>query len=31
MNFYPKEISKITAGIKHFEKVKAFWLAKPED
>ena len=31
MNFYPKEISKITSRIEHFEKVKAFWLAKPED
>lgn len=28
--FYPKEISKITKRIGKFEKVKEFWLSKPE-
>jgi hypothetical protein len=28
--FYPKEIEKITARIQHFEKVRQFWLAKPD-
>lgn len=31
MEFYPKEIGKITARIEHFEKVREFWLSKPED
>jgi hypothetical protein len=31
MEFYPREISKITMRIDHFEKVRAFWLAKPDD
>ncbi len=30
MDFYPKEIGKITARIEHFEKVRQFWLAKPD-
>lgn len=29
--FYPKEITKITRRIGKFEKVKEFWLSKPED
>ncbi len=29
--FYPKEIAKITGRIGKFEKVKEFWLSKPED
>lgn len=28
--FYPREIAKITKRISKFEKVKEFWLAKPE-
>jgi hypothetical protein len=28
--FYPREIAKITKRIGKFEKVKEFWLAKPE-
>jgi hypothetical protein len=28
--FYPREITKITRRIGKFEKVKEFWLAKPE-
>jgi hypothetical protein len=28
--FYPKEIAKITKRIGKFEKVKEFWLSKPE-
>ena len=28
LSFYPKEIFKINARIEHFEKIKAFWLAK---
>jgi hypothetical protein len=30
MDFYPKEIGKITARIEHFEKVRDFWLSKPD-
>ena len=30
LDFYPREIRKIDSRIKQFEKVKAFWLAKPE-
>ena len=30
ITFYPKEIGKITARIKHFEKVRQFWLEKPD-
>jgi hypothetical protein len=30
LTFYPKEISKITKRIGKFEKVKEFWLSKPE-
>lgn len=30
MSFYPKEISKITSRIEHFEKVREFWLSKPD-
>jgi hypothetical protein len=29
--FYPREIAKITKRIGKFEKVKEFWLSKPED
>lgn len=29
LDFYPREIRKIDVRIKQFEKVKAFWLAKP--
>jgi hypothetical protein len=29
--FYPREIGKITARIEHFEKVREFWLLKPDD
>lgn len=31
MEFYPKEIAKITARIGYFEKVREFWLSKPDD
>lgn len=31
MDFYPKEIGKIAARIEHFEKVRQFWLAKPDN
>ena len=31
MEFYPKEISKISSRIKHFEKVREFWLSKTDD
>jgi hypothetical protein len=31
MEFYPREIGKITQRIGHFEQVRDFWLAKPED
>jgi hypothetical protein len=31
MAFYPKEIGKITARIEHFEKVRHYWLTKPDD
>jgi hypothetical protein len=31
MEFYPREISKITTRIGHFEKVRAFWLAKSDN
>ncbi|GIK58865.1 MAG: hypothetical protein BroJett015_45280 [Chloroflexota bacterium] len=30
MEFYPKEISKITGRIEHFKQVRDFWLAKAE-
>ena len=30
MEFYPKEIAKITERISYFEKVRAFWQAKPD-
>jgi hypothetical protein len=30
LSFYPREISKITKRIGKFEKVKEFWMAKPE-
>jgi len=30
LEFYPREITKITRRIGQFEKVKQFWLAKPE-
>ena len=30
LEFYPKELRKISTRIKQFEKVKEFWLAKPE-
>jgi hypothetical protein len=30
LTFYPKEITKITKRIGKFEKVKEFWLSKPE-
>ena len=29
--FYVKEIGKISERIGHFEKVREFWLAKPDD
>jgi hypothetical protein len=31
MAFYPKEIGKIAARIEHFEKVRHYWLTKPDD
>lgn len=31
MAFYPKEIGKITARMEHFEKVRHYWLTKPDD
>ena len=30
LEFYPKEITKITARIAHFEKIKERWLARPD-
>ena len=30
LDFYPREIRKIDSRVKQFEKVKAFWLAKPD-
>jgi hypothetical protein len=30
LEFYPKEIAKIGKRISHFEKVKQYWLSKPE-
>jgi len=30
LEFYPREIGKISERIKHFERVKEFWRAKPE-
>lgn len=30
LQFYPREIAKIGKRISHFEKIKNFWLAKPE-
>ncbi|MBM3854535.1 MAG: hypothetical protein FJ399_15530 [Verrucomicrobia bacterium] len=30
LDFYPREIRKIDSRIRQFEKVRAFWLAKPE-
>ncbi len=30
LEFYPKEIAKIHSRIEHFEKIRQFWLSKPE-
>jgi len=29
--FYPREVAKINERIKHFERVRSFWAAKPDD
>jgi hypothetical protein len=31
MEFYPKEISKITARMGYFERVQKYWLSRPDD
>ena len=31
LDFYPREIAKITKRIAQFEKVKQFWLAKADE
>jgi hypothetical protein len=31
MEFYPREISKITERMEYFERVHKFWLAKPDE
>jgi hypothetical protein len=30
LSFYPREIAKIGERIDYFERVRQFWLAKPE-